>query len=108
MSHRLHYVDDFTFPGSLHPVITNRHSEHNYIIQYPISVSIYANISVCNQRNIKTHLNYNKIDYTSHDIRVLQFSLIFMDDVTSCGSHSIYDYHGHQVISCKFANIVNI
>ena len=30
-SHRLHYVDDFTFPGSLHPVITNRHSEHKQL-----------------------------------------------------------------------------
>ena len=31
MSHRLHYVDDFTSPGSLHPVITNRHSEHKQL-----------------------------------------------------------------------------
>ena len=59
MSYGQHYVDDFTFPGSLHPVISNKQIDiitiGNNIIQHPILVSIYANISVWNQRIIETY-----------------------------------------------------
>ena len=52
MSYGQHYVDDFTFPGSLHPVIWNKRKDiitiGNNILQHPILVSIYANISVWN------------------------------------------------------------
>ena len=41
MSRRLHYVDDFTFPGSLHPVTTNRHNEHKQLHNTTSQLSFY-------------------------------------------------------------------
>ena len=41
MSRRLHYVDDFTFPSSLHPVITNRHNEHKQLHNTTSQLSFY-------------------------------------------------------------------